>query len=320
MRTVENKPAPSEGAGRKSNARGKPNATAKGNTAAPERQPLITFEDFAVIYLEYSRMYNAPKTIKGKERYIKRFVAFFGYTPLVDITRVDVTGYIVHRKEIALASKIVINREITVLRHLFNYAFDMDYVKNNPTGRTRRFPESPRPIDPPTAAEIKTFLAWCLTNDPLLHALVTVAAYTGLRKGDILGMKGKDIDLDRRLLKITVSKTGEEQYIPLNDKVLTVLAKRKGNTYIFPSSYTRLAVNNVPIKRFDRRFRTAKKATGLEFRFHDLRHAFAFAVLDAGANIRTVQKLLGHAKLTTTERYLAVTDTQKRDAIEALDW
>jgi len=344
MANAKSKPAPSGGAGRKSNARPKPNATLKHNTTKRGAQPKITVKDFAVDYMAYCELYNAPKTLDGKRRYIRRLVAFFGATPLADVTRLDVERYVADRKP--NAGVVTINRELRTFKHFFNYAGEHGHVEKNPVKGFRFFAEARKPLNVPGAAEVRTLLAWCRAVDPrtgkpndmLIHDLVTLAANTGLRRGDVLKIRGEDVDFDRRLLKVAVSKTGKALYIPLNDAALAVLARLNRPGYLFHKRTPTNTLRNEhgrfakgycgnpngngapPLNNFRKRFNNAKRAAGVEFRYHDLRHAFAYAVLDAGANIRTLQVLLDHSRLTTTERYLKVSDPQKQAAVATLKW
>jgi integrase len=271
----------------------------------------IKFEEFAKQYLAYCKIYNAPKTLEGKITYIRRCVKYFRKKYLRGITRMDVEGYVAIRKDDA--GNPTINRELTTLKHLFSYAIELGYLEKNPVKGVRFLPETRKPLKLPSAEEVQRWLRWCLQNDILLHDLSAIAVNTGLRRGDVLKIKGEDIDLDRKQLAVAVSKTGGVQYIPLNETALRVLKRRKVPGYIFLNGTTH-------IKSFKRRLKRAKQATGWEYRFHDFRHFFATMILGAGADLRTTQDLLGHAKITTTERYLAVLDGRRRKAVDSLTW
>lgn len=271
----------------------------------------MTFAEFAERYLRYCEIYNAAKTMDGKQRYVRRFVDYFGETALHKIGRADVEAFIISRRPDAGVPTI--NREIATLKNLFTYAIDCGLIEANPVKGIRLLPEKRKPLQIPTPEEVHRFIVWCANYDALLYDLATLAVNTGLRRGDILKIRGEDVDFGRRVLSVSVSKTGEVLYVPLNEAALRVLRSRKCSGFIFKNGSTHL-------QSFKRRLKRARKATGLRFRFHDLRHYFAHAVLDAGANIRTVQVLLGHASLKTTERYLNVTEHQRRRAVESLSW
>lgn len=276
----------------------------------------IKFSDFTGTYLRHCEVYNTPGTLSGKYRHIRRFITYFAERPLSEVTRNDIESYVATRKN-AGAGNPTINRELTTLKNLFSYAVEMGHLEKNPTRGVKLLPELRAPLRVPSYDDVERWLYWCLQNDTLLYDLSAIAVNTGLRRGDILKICGEDIDLDRRVITVAVAKTRGVQYVPLNDVAYRVLARRKIPGYIFNGNNGQGPGH---LKNFKRRLDRARMATGLIFRFHDFRHVFACATLEAGANIRTVQVLLGHSRLSTTERYLTVTPEQTRRAVDALKW
>ena len=319
------KPAPCTGAGHNGNERPKPNATrAEGNIPAGESQPRPRspregFKHVAARYLTYCKIYNETRTITNKFCYVRRLVAFFGDVPAAAITQTHVLDYIAARKD-AGAGNPTVNRELSTFKHFFGYAITTGAAVKNPVPGVRFLPERRKPLNIPPVAAVKTFLNWCRAinsdtgepNDALLFDLVAIAVNTGLRRGDILTIRGDDIDVGRRTLAVAVSKTREVQYLPLNEMALGVLARRKCRGYIFPNGDTHLL-------DFRRRFKTARRAAHFDYRFKELRHFFATTILTNGNDIRTTQGLMGHANIQTTERYLAVLGELPRRAVDSLD-
>jgi len=125
------------------------------------------------------------------------------------------------------------------------------------------------------------------------------------------------IDLDVLTLTVRNAKRGKFRVIPLHDRPVTALK-------MVPEHEWRGAVCG----RADGKVRSYKslphifdrwlKAAGLEISAHQLRHTFATRMLWNGANLREIQRLLGHASLATTERYLAMEIEQKRKAVDTL--
>ena len=271
----------------------------------------ITLRRFAITYLRYCRTYNTPHTVQGKCVYLRRHLKYFGSKKLADINRADIERYIQIQKPDF--SNLTINRDIAVLKNLFFYAMVLDLIEKNPVKGVRFLPEAHKPLNVPSRETVEAWLGWCAGNDSLLHDLSAIAANTGLRRGDILTIRGEDIDVDRRFLAVTISKTGQAQNIPLNEAAFNVLARRKCEGFIFTNGDTQ------PLKNFRYRFQKAKKVAHFGFQFRDFRPFAATEMLVAGVDVRTVQSILGHANLSTTERYLAITPGRCRAAVEALN-
>jgi integrase len=272
--------------------------------------------DVIASYLTYCATRNKPRTISLKRTYLRRFVDFIGNAPLRDIKCYHVEDFMSHRalKGNAPAN----NRTLTVLKHFFNFAARRDLVERNPCRGIKGFPEKRKPIKILGEDELQTYFDYCRANDPLLYDLSAVAFGTGLRRGDILKIRGGDVDGGRRTLTVQVSKRNGELtlHLPLNGWVFAVLSRRKdeyGDGYLFSGR------NGSHVVDFKRRFARAKRATGVEFRFGEFRHNCATALLRAGVNVYVVKELLGHTSVNTTARYLKLLGDDLRAAVDKLD-
>jgi integrase/recombinase XerD len=161
----------------------------------------------------------------------------------------------------------------------------------------------------------------------LKHRILIALLYDcGLRCMEIRGLQLKDIDLDRRMLHIRQSKGKKDRYVPFGDILKKGLRKyikinqpvkwlfngnRKGE--VTESSYSQRGVQ-LAIKQ-------AIKHTGIrkEVSVHILRHTYATHLLEAGTNIMTIQKLLGHGRIETTMVYLHVAEPCERPHASILD-
>ncbi len=144
---------------------------------------------------------------------------------------------------------------------------------------------------------------------------------TGMRRGELLSLQWAQLDLNKRTIRIFYGKTkSAERTIPMNltvQNLLRDLQKRKNSEFVFPS-------NRKPGERIldlKKGFKRAVLLAKLEpsLRFHDLRHTFATRLVDIGANIVTVQRLLGHARISMTARYAHSPDVTRVAAGEKLD-
>jgi integrase len=262
-------------------------------------------------YLNYCKGRNAPPTLSDKKRHVRNFSKYF-VPPVEDITKADVEGFITER--LKTASNPTINRELTTLKHFLNFLIDLGYLEKNPANGVKKLPEKPKPIRLLTDDELDRWFEWTQKNDLLLYDLSVIAFNTGLRRSDVLKIKGEDINVAKRTLAVNISKLhGAELYIPLNETAYKVLSRRKKPGYIFPSQVSDHLTD------FYKRFRRARAAVGLnDFQFREFRHNCATRLLELGTDINTVKEILGHSEITTTARYLKVIEDKKRRALEAL--
>jgi integrase len=156
---------------------------------------------------------------------------------------------------------------------------------------------------------------------PWLRDLMLFAIHTGMRMGEILGLTWAGVDLFRRTVMVFKSKNGERRAIPLNQTALDLLKHKAGcrsveTELVFSSeALTRLNASNIsrnlhlPLKK--------AKMTGVHF--HDLRHACATRMVQAGVDLYKVQRLLGHKSPIMTQRCAHHYPESLRDGIEVLD-
>jgi site-specific recombinase XerD len=142
------------------------------------------------------------------------------------------------------------------------------------------------------------------------HALLMTAYAAGLRAGEVCRLKVADIDSDRMTLRIQQGKGRKDRYVTLSPSLLQELrAYWKAchpSGYLFPGQVPDQPMpRGTPLCIYKRAARKAgiRKAGGV----HALRHSYATHMLEAGADLRTLQVLLGHRTILTTQRYLRVT-------------
>ncbi|HVS13383.1 MAG TPA: tyrosine recombinase XerC [Thermoanaerobaculia bacterium] len=209
-------------------------------------------------------------------------------------------------------------RALSAVRGLFRWASREGLVESNPaTGiPTPKAPKTlPRHLRP---HEIEALLDAPAGRDgPLAvrdRALLELLYATGLRVSELVSLDWRDLDLDGRVLRV-LGKGGKERMVPFGRQAAAALrawlqewdALRAGATHPDPGepvwlNYqgTRLSVRSVR-RVVDRAVEEAALAAGVHP--HTLRHTFATHLLEVGADLRSIQELLGHASLSTTQRY-----------------
>ena len=155
------------------------------------------------------------------------------------------------------------------------------------------------------------------------HRAILATLYgTGLRVSEATHLKVSDLDLDRKLIHVRGGKGNKDRQVMLSDPLREALAAyyrwKRPTDWRFPGKEP-----DHPLSR-ETVFDTCKKAArragiAKSVHPHSLRHAFAKHLLDDGAALIVIQKLLGHANLKTTARYLHVSDTAIRSAKSPLE-
>jgi integrase len=158
------------------------------------------------------------------------------------------------------------------------------------------------------------------SND-LIEPLVILALNTGMRRGELLSLEWSQVDLANREIRIASAKSNSgERLIPMNATAyasLTGLAEKRASQLVFPSN-RREGQRILDLKKG---FKKAILLAGIaKIRFHDLRHTFATRLVRSGADLITVQQLLGHAKIAMTARYAHSMADDKIAAVSKLDF
>jgi len=190
-----------------------------------------------------------------------------------------------------------ISRRLAAIRSCLRFTFGPARVPDAALAprRPRRLPDAPK------AAEIETLLELADGDSPLAlrnRALLEVLYSGGLRSAEAVGLDLADVDFEREALHIH-GKGGKERVVPLGEEAAHYLARylRDGRPEL-----VRSAVDAVFLSARGRRLDTST-VRRLVRHPHRLRHAFATHLLEGGADLRTIQELLGHSSLSTTQVY-----------------
>ncbi|MGB8839481.1 MAG: site-specific integrase [Aliidongia sp.] len=151
---------------------------------------------------------------------------------------------------------------------------------------------------------------------PAAIAAIRLLALTGCRKSEILTLRWIDIDFDRGFVRLPDLKTGPKT-LPLARPVLDYLAslpRIEDNPYVLPGHKD--GEHFVGLQKV---WETLRDSIGLQdVRLHDLRHSFASVGSDEGDSLQVIGRLLGHSKITTTQRYTHLSLDPVKDAVERI--
>ena len=149
-------------------------------------------------------------------------------------------------------------------------------------------------------------------TDNLKHRLILMTTYSaGLRASEVIALKPENIDSKRMLIKVR-GKGDKDRYTLLAKRLLPELRhyykKFQPQTYLFPSSYKHKKHQPLSYGSVRSIYEKARKKAGVKngAGIHTMRHSFATHLLEAGYDIRKIQVLMGHSRLTTTMIYLHV--------------
>jgi len=156
---------------------------------------------------------------------------------------------------------------------------------------------------------------WKLICAPknLKHRLILMTTYSaGLRASEVIGLKPEHIDSERMLIKVEDGKGNKDRYTLLSEKLLVQLRqyyrKYRPELYLFPSTFKEKKNSPLVYESIRSIYEQARKRVGIKKGegIHTLRHSFATHLLEAGYDIRKIQVLMGHTRLSTTMIYLHV--------------
>ena len=237
----------------------------------------------------------------------------------------DIHGYIAARKQTGVSNSTV-NRELSFLAACIAWCNrELGWALPNPIqGRKLKEPEGRTRWLAMEEAQRLIDAARSSKRAPYLADFLTLALNTGMRRGEMLGLEWRRVDLQRRVISLEAAhtKTGKSRSVPLNDNARAALINRArfraetcpGSPWVFTND------KGARISSFKRSFATACRVAGIEdFRIHDLRHTCAAWLVTAGVPLPEVRDLLGHSSVTMTERYAHLDQVNIRAAVDRLD-
>lgn len=265
-------------------------------------------------YIESCELNN--KSSRTAIIFSKYILMFFGEK--TNITSIKVGDIDKFRKHLLGKgrSKATVNRYISALKRAYNIMINEELIDINPTNKIEKLNEDNRRHRYLSKDE------WKKLRDVLpteIKSIVIVALLSGLRKDNVLKLSWEQIDMNLRTIELLKQENKGKKVIkhPISNLLYNVLIqlepKDKGYVFINPKT-------GLPYTNIRKSFATALKQAGIEgFRFHDLRRTFGTWLHEEGVSIRTIQDLLGHSAISTTELYLCLVPEQNRKAVEVLD-
>ncbi len=274
------------------------------------------------VLAKYEENYKNQSSYQSAKRFfVKDIRDYFGdNTLLANIRYMDLETFRNQLKEKLTVKKTIrkdasVNRVISCLRHIFNKAVEWEMIEQSPfsKGRSLLLKENNKRLRFLNDDEITNLLDACNED---LRDIVECALNTGMRKGEILGLKWDQIR--NGFIYLDKTKTNESRQILINDTLDNLfkhIRKKQHLTSKYVFTYQGRRIDSVKTS-----FNAAVKRAGIvDFRFHDLRHTFASQVLLRGGDLKDIQELLGHKTMTMTLRYAHLTQERKKQAVNLLN-
>ncbi|MBI4566435.1 MAG: site-specific integrase [Planctomycetes bacterium] len=299
----------------------------------------VTFRAFSREFLAYAKARVRPRTYRLYSDAVNRLIPTFGDKTLASITPGDVEGFMTQRKNSVVhagacnrgpsctcpaVTAAAPNRDRGVLSNVLSVALRHGLVERNVVSSVKPLKEPPPAdcfLEPDEERRLLDAAAdW-------LKPIIRLALATGMRRGELLTARRCDVDFERRMLKLPVTKNGKVRHVPLNRDAMEVI---ESLPVAVGADEPRLFYDPDTLKPWrdssiSHAFRRAVKVAGLpaagtdRVRFHTLRHTAVSRLVAAGVPDRIIMKLVGHSSGSMVSRYAHLAPDSLRPAVEALE-
>jgi integrase/recombinase XerC len=266
-------------------------------------------------------------TVKNYGIDLREFGKFITDKDFKDLTYLDIRSFLAFLKTRDY-SKSSISRKLACLRSFFKYLVRENILTQNPAAgiatpkKEKKLPSFMNPDEITKLLEAPSRNNWEERRD---KAILEMLYSSGLRVSELAGLNHDDLDFFQGLVRVR-GKGKKERIVPVGQTALNVLrayldmkAPREAANAIKKPLFISRIGSRLTDRSVRRMILKYVKRTGLgkEISPHTFRHSFATHMLDRGADLRSVQELLGHANLSTTQIYTHVTTQRLKDAYAA---
>ena len=252
------------------------------------------------------------KAQKSHIRAIKDFAKFLKRSPDT-ATPEELRAYQLQMTDTGVTAS-TFNTRIIALRFFFGMTCGREDMK-----RFMQFRTQPRKLPVVFSVEEVSSLLMATPGPGLKYrAALSISYGAGLRASEVCNLKISGIDSDRMLIHVDHGKGGKDRKVMLSPGLLNLLRdywlEARPEGWLFPG---KPKINPISSRQLNRAFTSAKHMAGISkpATLHTLRHSFATHLLEANTDIRVIQVLLGHAKLTTTAQYTHVATKTIKDTV-----
>jgi len=213
------------------------------------------------------------------------------------------------------------NRYLAALSHVYSVAVrEWGWIDQSPMRKVTRLRENPGRVRFLSNEERLELLKACEdSSEPLLYPVVVLAMSTGARQAEILNLRWRDIDLERRVFRLEKTKNRDRRALPLAGPALEEIEKlshvrRIDSDLVFPHPDGKRPFHLRPAW-----VKAVEQAKLANFRFHDLRHSAASYLAMNGATLADIAEILGHKTLAMVKRYSHLTEQHTSQVVARMN-
>ena len=300
----------------------------KVDVAPDDSKDPTTINGAFLLYIEWAKIHKKSWDM-DQSRYKNFIKKPLGAMKLDEVKPFQVQSDILnkmHNKSYAPSS---VKQVLILIKRLYNWSREQGiYEGTNHPCKYLKVPKFDNrvtnPVDRDGLKRLENVLdEWSSRYNKMVPLVVQFALYTGRRKGEILALRWKDVDLDNGVVTIRETKNGSIQTFPISNKAMGIIEKatvlKKGRCpFVFPNRHGKGYHRG---GGFDKTWRLIRKKAGIPTtRFHDLRHTYASYLASSGkVDIYTLKELLGHSTIEMTQRYAHLINGALRKAANVAD-
>jgi integrase len=271
------------------------------------------FAELADQFLAYQRPRLTPAAYERERGIVEELLKPFFPGVIASVAKADISRYVSER--LAKVKSATVRKELNVLKHLFRLSVEeWAQILVSPAHGVKP-PKKPadrvRFVQP---GELRTIINSCPN---WLQPIASLAAFTGMRRSEILNLRWLDVSLERGIILLPQTKNGDGRVVYLNQTAIESLCLLPLSIGTKPTD--KLFGDVTPAQVSQCFLRVCRKVNIQDFHFHDLRHTHASWLRQQGTQLDVIAKQLGHRDLRMTARYAHLADSQVQDAVGALD-
>lgn len=265
----------------------------------------------------------APNTVKNYLNMIKHFVIWVD-VPVEEVTHTTVSRYIDYLMKKRLAPKTV-NCHLDGIRQFYHYLKEEEGVSVNNPIRKNHIQKMSKPL-PRHLKDEQVEIFFNTVNGPRDRAMFVLMLRCGLRVEEVANLAISAIDVNRRTVLVEDGKGAKDRIVYMSNDALQALA---AYLRVRPASRTRKVFlvkkgpctgQPISIRGIQKRMEYYAKKAKIKVSCHHLRHTMATQMLNADADLSTIQDLLGHSSVKTTQRYCRISNLKvQRDYFNAME-